>query len=249
MESIEISPTLLIVAGLICVGMGIFATMLLNTLREDEGTVNQDSDTPPGGKKGRYTPIVRLWREKGSGRLIVETDGKSLVAPDPLNEVQRERLEKVARDFDGWLGIEPAAGVNMPARPAAPVMQPPSPSPAGPSRAPAPPPDTTPARPYTAPPQPARAPAAAPVPPANTFAEAAAVVSSNKSIVMQIEDILQEMLEGSPYEHRGIHLSEDPMRGVMVSVGASYYEGIDAVPDPDIKAMIRAAVAEWEKSR
>ncbi len=64
---------------------------------------------------------------------------------------------------------------------------------------------------------------------------------------MQIEDILQDMIIGTPMENQGIHLKEDPTRGVIVSVGPNSYEGIDAVPDPEIKATIRAAVSKWEK--
>jgi hypothetical protein len=33
---------------------------------------------------------------------------------------------------------------------------------------------------------------------------------------------------------------------VAVYVGLTRYNGIDEVPDPDIKTAIRAAIAEWE---
>jgi len=84
-------------------------------------------------------------------------------------------------------------------------------------------------------------------PPAQPAAIPEAVpASGSKSIVMQIEDILQDMISSGPLTNRLVHLYEDPARGVMVSVGDEIYEGIDTVPDPEVKAAIRAAVAAWE---
>jgi hypothetical protein len=66
---------------------------------------------------------------------------------------------------------------------------------------------------------------------------------------MQIEDILQDMIAGTPLAQRGIHVMEDPIRGVVVQDGLKNYEGIDAVPDPEVKGIIRSAVQEWEKGQ
>jgi hypothetical protein len=65
--------------------------------------------------------------------------------------------------------------------------------------------------------------------------------------VAQIDEILQERLAGTPLAVRGIRLQEAPDGGVIVLVGLQRFEGIDAVPDSEIKAAIRQAVAEWEK--
>jgi hypothetical protein len=66
------------------------------------------------------------------------------------------------------------------------------------------------------------------------------------SIVNQIDSILQAGLAGTPLEEKGVFLAESPEGGVMVYVGLTKYMGLDNVPDPEIKAAIRAAITEWE---
>jgi hypothetical protein len=259
----EITPTIIILVGVVCVVLGFLASVLLSTLSEDtEGSVEGVNEAPPGGRKGRYIPVVRLWRERGGGTLVVEMDGKSMVAPEALTEVQRERLEKTARDLRGWLGMGMASMDNTPAQDQTPgasardevtnadlarvvgtpeVGQTPSAASSKPQETPSP---ISPA------PKPVRGAVQSP-PKEKEQAGKPPVADSpaDKSIVMQIEDILQDMLAGTPLERRKIHLSEDPRRGVIVQVGTEYYEGIDAVADPEIKGLIQSAVHEWEKSQ
>ena len=259
MDTIEITPTSLLVIGAISLFLGMLATLLLNSLREDAPPAEEGADTPPGGKKGRYSPVARLWREKGSGRLVVEMDDRTLVTTEPLNDVQRERLEKAERDFRAWLGM----GAEAAASPAAPTaLQ--TPAPAAPAAMPvqsvpaavppAAPPQAqtlTPAPPPTRPsPPPIRTVPFTPpgVPPA-VIPPGAAAPRANRSIVEQIEDILQEMIAGTPLAAHGLHLHQDPARGVIVQVGTEYFEGIDSVPDPEIKSVLKSAVAAWEKSQ
>ena len=58
--------------------------------------------------------------------------------------------------------------------------------------------------------------------------------------------ILQARLAGTPLEDRGIFLTQSPEGGVNVYVGLTRYNGVDEVPDPEVKAAIRAAITEWE---
>lgn len=67
------------------------------------------------------------------------------------------------------------------------------------------------------------------------------------SIVSQIDGILQTRLAGSPLANQGIRLVESATGGVIVYIGLQKFEGIDVLPDPQIQAFIRQAVAEWER--
>jgi hypothetical protein len=71
---------------------------------------------------------------------------------------------------------------------------------------------------------------------------------SLKSIIQQINDVLQENLITSVFKDREIQLTEGPDGAVIVQDGRMKYEGIDAVPDPEIKAMIRQAITQWEQT-
>jgi len=67
-----------------------------------------------------------------------------------------------------------------------------------------------------------------------------------KTIVEQIDEILQSKLVDSPFAGRDIQLKEAP-NGMMVKIGDYEYEGIDAVPDPTIRALIKESAREWNE--
>jgi hypothetical protein len=71
--------------------------------------------------------------------------------------------------------------------------------------------------------------------------------SQGTGIVRQVDAVLQEKLPASPYASKDIHLEEGPAGEVYVLVGAQKFDGIDAVSDPGIQALIREAVSDWEK--
>ena len=68
------------------------------------------------------------------------------------------------------------------------------------------------------------------------------------SIIQQIDAILQKKLAGTPLEKRSIRLQESLEGTLWIYVGLKRYEGIDAVPEEETKAVIRQAVAEWERT-
>ncbi len=66
------------------------------------------------------------------------------------------------------------------------------------------------------------------------------------NLVAQIDVVHQDLVTRSHLPTREIHLAEDPLQGVIVWVGVEKFAGIDAVPDAEIRALIRQAVRDWE---
>ena len=175
--------------------------------------------------------LMRIKNENGS--LTLDLDG-ARVEPTALNPDQRKRLIEILTNIRPWLEGKSASPVpvtsTLPSAEARPLEQAPSES------APVPTGTTPQSRPQPSAPKTATASNAddRPVAPAN-------------SIVGQIDSILQAQLAGTLLAEQGIFMTQSPEGGVLVYIGLNKYNGVDEVPDADIKAAIRAATAEWEK--
>ena len=66
------------------------------------------------------------------------------------------------------------------------------------------------------------------------------------SIPVQINEILQRKLKGTPFEKHGVSIGEWPERGVVFIVGVDVYSDIHEIPDPNIRLYIQEAVKEWD---
>ena len=197
--------------------------------RREEATEIENKPAPePVPVKVDDPGILRIKNE--GGFLALDLDG-TRVDTNSLNADQRKRLIEMLTLMRPWLeGRTTAAPANPSAMPAN------QPTPAGhaPQAAPLSSPPTSP---------PASQPAASRP---TTIAKEDRPIAPAGSIVTQIDSILQARLAGTPLDDRGIFLSQSPEGGVMVYVGLTKYMGIDEVPDPEIKAAIRAAITEWE---
>jgi hypothetical protein len=154
-----------------------------------------------------------------AGQLHLRLDGQRIEAVN-LNPEQRKRIIAVLTQIRPWL--EAPSSAPHPAQMA--TAQP----------APVRPATVSQARPVQAA-RPAPGPSAEEEP-----------VAAPQSIVAQIDSILQAQLAGTPLGERGIRLQESPEGGVIVWVGLNKYQGVDDVPDDQIKAAIRAAINTWE---
>ena len=171
---------------------------------------------------------VRLWREGGEKRLVVEMNGVSYHQGSKLKADQRQILEKLVREVQAWLG-SPSTAPND-AGPAQPVRSEPVKE------------------------QPVQTQDGTSLNPLKIFGDA--LQRQNKSetggddlsIVAQIDHILQTRLEGTALEDKGIQLVEGIDQGMVIEVGLDKYTDIEAVPDDEIRQLIRQSVADWEKS-
>ena len=66
------------------------------------------------------------------------------------------------------------------------------------------------------------------------------------NIIGEIDEILQDMITGTPLFERGLELVETPAHTIAVRIDSHEFESIDAVTDPDVQQIIRAAVKKWE---
>jgi hypothetical protein len=172
----------------------------------------------------QYQERISLWVEKSSGRLVVRINGRMVDRPQQLNPEEMQQHQAYFKEWLHWLSMtDPASAGPHPH--GASVLVTPAPAGAKPAASTVP----------------AAAPASAVVPPAT------AAVPAAKSIVEQINAILQEMMLDSPASAKGVRLFEHPRDGVVVRVGLDSYNGIDAVPDAEVKALLKAAAAEWER--
>ncbi|HEY2980631.1 MAG TPA: hypothetical protein VGJ22_05585 [Anaerolineales bacterium] len=187
---------------------------------QDAGTLRPESAAPaPVAATVVEDPgLLRLKEENGQFR--VDMDGARL-SVDTLTPEKRKRLIELITRLRPWVDGRPTAQ-SEPLRP-----------------------------------PPAPAPVSVPVSqPAGLTSPVTAVITSPlkkeepaapKTMVAQIDAILQERMADGPLARRGIRLEESPGGSVTVVVGISRYTGVSDVPDPEVQAAIRAAIAEWER--
>jgi hypothetical protein len=68
-----------------------------------------------------------------------------------------------------------------------------------------------------------------------------------KSIAAQVDEVLQEKLASSSLKNQAIRLMELPTGGMVVMVNNDQFDGVNEVPDPEIRNLIQESVAEWER--
>jgi hypothetical protein len=243
-------PILILLAGL-CVAIGFVLDNLLHSLREGkQEPAGSPKPTPAPARLPEPIPpaaseplslkeVLRIWRRTADRELVVEVNGKKADSPAGLNRDQLDQLGAALQELSAWLG----QGVS-PGRPEAPSGSlkvfpggyPPSP---GEALQVAVDNLTEVKRPSLNPVQLITNALRADIPKPGT--------GELRSLAIQVDEVLQEKLRGTPLELHGIKLVDGPNHDLLVQVGIQKYSGVEEVPDEEVRAIIREAVAEWRK--
>jgi len=261
----------ILMLALLFVTVGFIAGALISTLWADRDRRKRGQADAPVTQSD-HTDEVRIWHDLASGRLMAVVGGKEVSDPSRLPADRRRKLIALGREWIAWLG-----GVtDMPTRPPLLQVEKLAPNagdgavvPTGvvPTAAQSAAEMETAGAVAVNEQDVLESRLANAITPGGmgTAGQPASAVSPSQrrlgtptnqpvekpkapaSIVTQIDEVLQEMLETSSLQTRAIRLSEDPRKGVIVWVGVEHYDGIDAVKDDEIREFIRKAVKEWER--
>ncbi len=210
-----------LIGGVVGIAIGAIVAFLFAGGKKEEPeepAVHEVERLPEGITRKQHAELARLWRERAGSALQVEVDGKIIPSADQLSSETRRLLENVIREWAQWLGLGKAAKPEASAQAAA--VQP--------------------------------APAA-PVLPASTRIPSTPLPASSpaggsaKGMVEQIDEIVQDMLPGSALEGHTLRVRSDFKEGVVVFLDDQRFLGIGEVTDPQAKALLQAAAAEWER--
>jgi hypothetical protein len=220
-----LNSTVLIIA-FICLAIGYIAGVIVFSIsanrQRDAG--EEEIDTRPEGLE-EAAPIETLSkdhtilsRDNRENTLEVMLNGVKITQVSLLNSAQLNSLQNLAVDFQKWIA-DKTVGPSVSDRPVDVLPQIGKPAEA---------PDLK---------KPGAKKEAAPNKPAP---------SGPKSIVQQVDEILQQQITGTPLESKGIKLSDNLSDGVSVWIGLQQFKGIDSVPDQEVIDAIRNAVRTWE---
>jgi hypothetical protein len=187
--------------------------------------------------------VVGLWRDKRNGRLAIEMDEKYFVSVEKLPSRQVSLLIQSFNDLQIWLNVDNITSRLGMTRPSEANINKPSQSPVDPLLLD----DTLPTLPESDYIEPVRVDVTEIV--TRAVNPKSKIKEKPKSIVEQVDEIVQKRLAYSPYKDRLIRLVDAPGGGVEVLVDTQKYEGVGEVPDPEVRNFIQECVKEWEKGR
>jgi len=219
--------------------VGFILGAIVAVLFREDGDQAKSAGAPKG-----HVEVLRVWWDKQSESILPEIGGKYPRNAALLTEAQHAHLIRVILSLRQWMGYNPAAAEPEPtpqraaaapqARGAPGEEAPPNISPVTAFAESLPKPvgymDALRSNPFKRP---------------QIASPKTAEEARPKSIVEQIDEILQTQIASTPLTARAVALKELPSGGMVIFIGRQQYEGVDAIPDPEIKAAIKRAAQTW----
>lgn len=253
----QISSIYIIIAGLAGLLIGLLVAGLLGN--RDTKARKASQPTPEMNKEG-FTEVARLWYSPVTKKILTELDDEFYKGYSDLSPEQQKKVLRLCGLFSEWTKAETSAekpvtpAPFMAAQPtetvqtipfvAAPLVESVQTSPFV---------DTSPIindQPYPTINQErslrTEADAIADINPVEAEASEPTKIKP-KTIAGQISDIIEEMIQTSPLREKGVRLIEREDHGVDVWFGMEKFDGVEAIPYPEVKQLIKAAAARWEK--
>ena len=227
----------------------IFGGLFGYLLAGSQKSAGDKAEKTPGEQ---YVQAVRVWRDRRSGKLVVDLDGNYYASMDKMPTRWRSSLQETLDDLKFFTGaVNPLDRVASYAQPVETGQVVPSavmPAVISATGQPG-------AESHTS--------FAGLDPVAKQAREeilARAIVQQNLpkekekepeailSIAAQIDKILQDKLPNTPLRERTIRLMELPEQGMVVMVDGKSFDGVGDVQEDEVRQLIQICVAEWEKT-
>jgi len=197
--------------------------------------------------------VLRVLRDKLTGRVLVEINGKRFGELSEVKESDvRRALLLTLRDLQEFVGVSATTvGASVsPAAPVAPVV--PAPTAFRPS-------DSAPAIHLNPAPLPKAQPEASEplrTPTMNLFRQFAVAREMSakelpplKSLAQQIDDVLQHVIAGTPFAVQNLHVASGPNDSVIFEIGTQIFNSVDEIPDATLQTVFREAIRRWEQQQ
>jgi hypothetical protein len=253
-------PTLYLLLAAV---IGVFIGLLIANLFGSSDS-RKKQEPPPEVVKEGFSAVAGLWYSPAGKKLLMEVDGGYYKNISALSNDQQAKARRLVALMNEW-AVE---RVEIVAEPAPQQMEPAELSNTPEALEPSPEPDLTPGvildMVKEEEPVEAEVPAGpfisaaqeetdlvsllqdSLVEPIETPGTEEVMGKADLTITQQISAVLDDMLKGTELEDKGIRLWENADHGVDVYVGSEKFEGIEAVPYPQVRQVIRDAVLRWE---
>lgn len=223
---VEITPIFLVLAAVIGLLVGLLVSSLFSSRESKSAEPNQP---PQEMVKDGFAEAVRLWYSPSGKKVVTQLDGVYYKDFLTLSPDQKTRVNKLLVLWSTWAGKVTEVKADPTSAPILGVQS-------------------------------SDAANLPPIEPLLDWSVQEALKTGKaadapilpvgdmpKTIAGQISLIIEKMLVDSPIKEKGIKLIENDHHGVDVWIGLEKFDGIDAIPYPDVQQLIREAVARWER--